>query len=105
MTKTIVHYYGSKTARPNGRLVRWQILMVEYSFTMSHISDRENIVADFLSRIKVLKIDGDGSRRVVIVNEKKNVNFTSMQVQRVALVQRKAKTSTPDYNNDAYSHD
>ena len=37
---------------PSGRIARWQLLLSEYNFTVQYLQGRENIVADFLSRIK-----------------------------------------------------
>ena len=41
-----------KIATPNSRIARWQTLLSEYDFEVSHIPGRHNTVADFLSRMK-----------------------------------------------------
>ena len=40
-----------QVASPVGRIARWQTILSEYNFSVSHIPGKENVVADFLSRL------------------------------------------------------
>lgn len=42
-----------QVASPNGRIARWQCLVSEFDFDISHIPGSANVVADFLSRMKI----------------------------------------------------
>jgi hypothetical protein len=43
--------YLQKSKTENGRLMRWAIQLQQYSFTIRVIPGRDNVGADFLSRI------------------------------------------------------
>lgn len=81
-------------ASPNGRIARWQTLMSEYDFTITHIPGKDNIIADFMSRMKALRdteielIDPRDDMSGLDVHARENVND---QVQSVALVLRDKK--------------
>lgn len=43
--------YIQKSRQLNSRVLRWSLLLQEYSFRVEHIKGRENVGADYLSRI------------------------------------------------------
>lgn len=53
-----------RTPYQSSRLVRWSLIMQEYSFEIKHCCGRDNIVADYFSR--VFSGEGDESCDVVI---------------------------------------
>uniref|UniRef100_A0A1B6CD86 RNA-directed DNA polymerase n=2 Tax=Clastoptera arizonana TaxID=38151 RepID=A0A1B6CD86_9HEMI len=38
---------------PNSKLIRWKLLLEEFSFDIKHITGKSNVVADALSRVKI----------------------------------------------------
>ena len=42
-----------QAVNPSGRIARWQTLLSEYDFTVSYLPGKENVVADFLYRMRV----------------------------------------------------
>lgn len=43
--------YISQAKHLNGRVLRWSLALQEYDFTVQHIKGRENVGADYLSRM------------------------------------------------------
>ena len=75
-----------QVASPVGKIARWQTILSEYDFSISHIPGKDNIVADYLSRMKAQKeneIDLD-------VSSWETPSEDNREVVQVAVVREKA---------------
>ena len=63
-------------SHPNSRIARWQILVSEYNITTKYIPGKENVVADFLSRVRMNMIEED--KVLLVTNRVANVTNLPM---------------------------